>query len=117
LGRAQPLPAGEARAGNAKLAVPIAMGYRSGENPAQWKGAALSHLLPPISKVRTVEHHKAVPYKDVPALMAELRNNDSVSARALMFTILTVSRTGETRGAERAEIDKAQKVWVCHLSA
>ena len=68
-----------------------AMGYRSGENPAQWKGAALSHLLPPISKVRTVEHHKAVPYKDVPALMAELRQNDSMSARALMFT---VSRKG-----------------------
>ena len=29
-----------------------------------------------------------------------------------MFTILTVSRTGETRGAERAEIDKVQKLWV-----
>src|SRR5262249_22662881 len=31
-------------------------GFRSGENPARWKGH-LSHLLPARSKVRRIKHH------------------------------------------------------------
>jgi integrase len=88
-----------------------AMGYRSGDNPAQWKGGALPHLLPAIGKIAKVEHRKAVPYKEVPKLMAELRRNASTSARALMFTILTGARTSETREATHAEIDRTTKVW------
>ena len=87
-----------------------AMKFRSGDNPADWSGA-LGHLLPAISKVQTVVHHKAVPYDEVPALMAELRKNDSISAKALMFTILTVARTGESTGARWDEIDLDAKVW------
>jgi integrase len=87
------------------------MEYRSGDNPAQWKGGALPHLLPAIGKIAKVEHRKAVPYQDVPKLMAELRNNGSVSAKALMFTILTGARTTETREATYAEIDRKAKVW------
>ena len=64
-----------------------AMKFRSGDNPAAWNGA-LSHLLPATSKVQTIMHHKAVPYDELPALVAELRQNDSISAKALMFTIL-----------------------------
>jgi integrase len=88
-----------------------AMKYRSGDNPAAWDGA-LGHLLPPISRVQRIEHHKAMAYKDVPALMAELMQMDSESAKALAFTILTVARTGETIGAKPQEIDRAQKLWV-----
>jgi integrase len=88
-----------------------AMGYRSGPNPTQLRGGALEHLLPPIGKVQKVEHHKAVPYAEVPKLMRELRQNDSTSARALRFTILTASRTGEVREATWGEIDLEQKVW------
>ncbi|MBI4923072.1 MAG: integrase arm-type DNA-binding domain-containing protein [Devosia nanyangense] len=88
-----------------------AMGYRTGENPAQWKGGALPHLLPATGKVSKVEHRKAVPYQDVPKLMAELRKNGSTSAKALMFTILTGARTTETREATHAEIDRRAKVW------
>jgi integrase len=87
------------------------MKYRSGDNPAAWDGA-LGHLLPPISKVQKIEHHKAMAYKDVPALIAELTKNGSESARAIAFTILTVARTGETIGATHEEIDKEQKLWV-----
>lgn len=88
-----------------------AMKYRSGDNPAAWDGA-FGHLLPPISKVQKIEHHKALPCKDVPALMAELMQMDSESARALASIILTVARTGETIGATPKEIDKEQKLWV-----
>jgi integrase len=89
-----------------------AMGHRSGDNPAQWKGGALAHLLPPLSKVQRVEHHKAVPYAELPQVMSDLRKNGSVSAKALMFTILTVARTSETTHAERTEVDRKHKLWI-----
>jgi len=87
-----------------------AMKYRSGENPAAWTGA-LQHLLPATSSIQKVEHHKAVPYKEVPQVMADLRKADGIGAKALRFTILTVSRTGETLGAKRDEFDFGTKVW------
>jgi len=89
-----------------------AMNYRSGENPAAWAGGALQHLLPATSSIQKVEHHKAVPYKNVPQVMADLRKAGGVGAKALMFTILTVSRTGETLGAKPEEFDFENKVWI-----
>jgi integrase len=88
-----------------------AMKYRSGDNPAAWDGA-LSHLLPPLSKVRRIEHHKAMDYREVPKLVSDLLANGSESARALAFTILTAARTGETIGAVPAEIDVKGNLWV-----
>jgi len=88
-----------------------AMKHRTGGNPAAWTGA-LQHLLPATSSVQKVEHHKAVRYKDVPKLMIELRQNGSVSAKALMFTILTASRTSEVLGASWDEFDFDAKVWI-----
>ena len=43
--------------------------------------------------------------------MADLRNRDSISARALEFTILTAARTNEAIGAMSDEIDLKAKVW------
>ena len=47
-----------------------------------------------------VKHHAALPYADVPAFMVKLRANDSISARALEFTILNANRTGEVHRRE-----------------
>ena len=69
-------------------------GFREGENPARWKGH-LDHLLPARAKVQGVEHHAALPYREIPAFMAALRVQDGISARALEFAILTAGRTGE----------------------
>jgi integrase len=85
-------------------------GYRSGENPARWKGN-LDHLLPAKSKVRPVQHHPALPYSEIPAFMAEIRECPDGAARALEFTILTAARTNETIGATRAEIDPRENAW------
>ena len=89
-----------------------AMKYRPGPNPAAWKGGALSHLLPAISKVQKVEHHGATPYAEVPALVAELRARGTSSAKALLFTVLTAARTGETTGGVGTEIDGDGALWV-----
>ena len=65
--------------------------------------------LPTPGKSKRVEHHAALPWQEMPAFMAELRQRDGISARALEFTILTASRTGEVIGATWDEIDA--KVW------
>lgn len=83
---------------------------RDGENPARWKGL-LDKLLPPKSQVSPVTHHMALPYPDLPRFMAELRRRDSLSARALEYTILTAARTSDTIGAVPTEVDPAERTW------
>jgi integrase len=84
--------------------------YRSGENPARWKGY-LESLLPRKTKVRAVEHHAAVDYRLIGAFMGELRQQPGVAARGLEFAILTASRTGEVIGARWDEIDMNNRLW------
>lgn len=85
-------------------------GYRRGDNPARWKGY-LETVLPAKIKLQRVEHHPALPFREIPAFMEQLRERDSLSARALEFAILTACRTGEVRGARWSEIDLVQKTW------
>jgi integrase len=85
-------------------------GYRTGENPARWKGH-LAEVLPSRSDIAKPNHHAALPYADIGAFMVELRSRDAVAARALEFTILTAARTGETIGARVGELDLKEKIW------
>ena len=85
-------------------------GYRTGENPARWKGH-LDHILPARTKVQKVKHHPALPYREVGAFMAALQTQEGMGARALEFAILCASRSGEVRGATWSEIDLNTKVW------
>jgi integrase len=48
---------------------------------------------------------------EITALIASLREEPSIPARALEFTILTAARSGEVLGACWSEIDLAGKVW------
>jgi integrase len=85
-------------------------GWRTGENPARWRGH-LENILPARSKVARVEHHAALPYSELGDFMTALRQQGGVAARALEFTILTAARTGEAIGARWSEIDLAAKIW------
>jgi integrase len=75
---------------------------RRGENPARWRGH-LENLL--AGRKCSTKHHAALPYDQMPEFMQELRQRDSLSARALEFCILTAARTGEVIGATWDEID------------
>ncbi|AMM84142.1 integrase arm-type DNA-binding domain-containing protein [Martelella sp. AD-3] len=86
-----------------------ARGLRDGENPARWRGH-LDNILPKREKL-TRGHHAAMPYKDVPAFFQRLSASNGVGARALAFTILTGSRTGEVMGALWDEFDLDEAVW------
>lgn len=84
-------------------------GLRAGENAARWRGH-LEHLLPKPGKLLR-GHHPALPYAELPIFMAKLRERGAVAARALEFTILTVTRTGEVLGATWGEVDLEKAVW------
>ena len=92
------------------LAWATVRGFRSGDNPARWRGH-LQEMFPAVGKIAKVNHHEAMPYVEVPGFMAKLRERDHLAARALEFTILTAARTGETLGARWDEIDLAADTW------
>jgi integrase len=103
-------------------------GYRSGENPARWRGH-LKEALASRSVESAVKHHDALPYAAMPEFMAAVRDKSGVSARALEFTILAAARTGEVIGARWSEISeveieigegdrkRAEKIWVWQIPA
>lgn len=87
-----------------------ARGLRTGENPARWRGH-LDHLLARRAKA-TKRHHSAMPYDEVPAFVAKLRERPALAALALEFAILTAARSGEALGARWAEIDRKAGLWI-----
>lgn len=84
--------------------------YRTGENPARWKGH-LENLLATISKSSRTKNHPSLPWHCIGAFMLALRAREGVSARAVEFAILTACRSGEVRGARWAEFDTVGKLW------
>ena len=84
--------------------------WRTGENPARWRGH-IANMLPRAAKIAKVEHHAALPWREIGAFVDDLRKRPAVAARALEFTVLTAARTGETLGAQWSEIDINAKLW------
>ena len=85
-------------------------GYRSGENPARWKGH-LAEVLPAHGKIAKPKHHAALPYAKIGDFLMHLRSHGGIAARALEFLILTTARTGEVIGAQWSEFDLDAGVW------
>lgn len=84
-------------------------GYRTGENPARWRGN-LKELLPKKGD-KAVVHHPAVAVEDVAGWWRELLRCGGVGALALRFLTLTCARSGEVRGAVWREIDMDAGRW------
>lgn len=96
----------------AVLDVARSKGFRTGENPVV--AIRDARVLPKI-KARA-EHHKAMDWRDVPAFYADLKSRDAMAAKALMFTCLTASRTGEVLGARWEEFDFDAMLWTVPAS-
>ncbi len=92
-----------------------ARGYRTGENPARWRGH-LDMLLPRLSKKGRVKHHTAMPFSGVPAFVSRLRTIPGAAARCLEFVILTTARTSEATNAMPEEFDIANATWTIPAS-
>lgn len=91
------------------LDVARSKGFRSGENPVT--AIKDAHVLPHVKS--KPKHHLAMQWKGVPAFYADLRSRNAMSAKALMFTCLTGSRTGEVLGLRWEEIDFEERLWIC----
>ena len=94
----------------AVIAWATVSGYRSGDNPACWKGN-LEHVLAKPSKVRRRSHFRALPWKEAGEFIEKLRLRDGIGALALEFAILTCARSLEVRGATWGEVDLDAAVW------
>jgi len=72
--------------------------YRTGENPARWRGH-LDKLFPKRSKVQKVRNHPALAYAELPAFMETLRARNGTAPKALELIILTGARESEVTNA------------------
>jgi integrase len=97
------------------LSFATVQGWRSGPNPAAWRGH-LQLTLPPVRKVRPKQHFAALDWREAPAFMTTLREQNGMGARALEFAILTAARSGEVRGVTWDEIDLDRAVWTIPAS-
>jgi integrase len=86
-------------------------GFRTGDNPARWKGH-ISEVLAAPRTIAKIAHHPALPFAELPSFLAELRQREGVSARALEFLILTAARTGEVNAARWDEINFDDAMWM-----
>ncbi len=93
----------------AVLDVAKSKGFRSGENPVT--AISDARIMPKVTE--KPKHHKAMRWQDVPAFYADLRSRNAMAAKALMFTCLAASRTGEVLGLKWGEIDLDGRLWTC----
>ena len=61
-----------------------ARGYRTGENPARWR-SHIENLLPARSRVRTVEHHRALSYSEIGLFVLACGNSQAWPALRSSF--------------------------------
>lgn len=88
-----------------------ALGKRTGENPARWRGH-LEQILPKRSRARRVKHHPALPYTQMHDFMPKLRAREAQAARVLHLLILTGVRTSEALLARPEEFDLGKRLWI-----
>ena len=86
----------------------MGQGWRS-ENPAE----AITKALPKHDRSK-VQHRKALPYDQVAAALSRVRNSDAgaVTKLAFEFSVLTATRSIETREATWSEMDVVRREWV-----
>ncbi len=84
-----------------------ASGYRSGDNAVD----GVSKVLPKVRQ--TARHHAALPYRDVPIFIQDLRKLNTGDSVKLAFEllILTAARTSEVLQARWTEIDEDEATW------
>jgi len=94
-----------------KIVIDVAKskGFREGENPVT--SIKDAQVLPKVKA--KAKHHAAMKWQDVPSFFDDLRNREAMAAKALMFTCLTGSRTGEVLGMRWDEIDIEARLWTC----
>jgi integrase len=77
-------------------------------NPA----AAIKRKMAETQVKRERGRFAALPYREAPAFLAQIREQQGIAARCLELAMLTAARTGEVLGAVWPEFDLEAGVWV-----
>jgi integrase len=87
-----------------------ARGYCTPE-PRLWVDVGVS--LPKASRIQKVDHYPAAAYADVAGIVKKVNASAATAGMkaAVVFTILTAVRSGESRNATWDEIDLARRTW------
>jgi integrase len=85
-------------------------GYRSGDNPAAWRGN-LKHVLAAPNKVAPTENYPSLQLDDAARWWEALQAREGMGAAALAFQALTATRTSAVRLATWDEIDLERGLW------
>lgn len=85
-------------------------GYRTGDNPAAWRGNLELALSAP-GKIAPKKHYPALQLDDAARWWRDVQSRDGIGATALAFQALTASRTGAVRFATWDEIDLDARLW------
>lgn len=96
------------------FAYAIAEGLYHEGNPASWKGN-LEMNLPPVRKVRKEVHFSSIPHEELKKVIHKVELSKA-SGKAVLFGILTATRSCEFTQAQWKEIDFINKVWNCPTS-
>lgn len=88
----------------------VAMEYVSGDNPANYNGP-LGVLLKTLGPPKTCKNRGALLPEEVPEFVMELYHLNRLSAKALLFAILTANRLTPVTMAKWEDIDLQKKVW------
>ena len=86
----------------------IVHNHRNAANPAG------KHILVGLPKVkRAKEHHRALPYAEVPAALhkVSLSTANPLTRLGFRFLVLTAARSGEVRLADWSEVDFNNRMW------
>lgn len=92
-----------------RVATVLDWAYANGMRPSEAPLRSVNKGLP--KQPKSDNHFAALPYIEVPTLMGNLAQSDSVGRLALQFTILTAARSGEVRHADWAEISEDFSTW------
>jgi integrase len=104
------------------LSAAEARGWRSGANPARWKGGLEVLLSAPAVAAKmsrkargNAEHEPALPWQQLPEFFVALRaysgRNGRLTADAVEFGCLTASRPAMVLGATMQEFDLQARLW------
>jgi integrase len=92
-----------------RIGTVLNFAHSKGWRPAEAPGKSVSMGL---AKRKAGGNYAAMPYVDVPAFVSALRASPETLGRlALLFTIYTAARSGETRHARWSHIDLEQQLW------
>jgi integrase len=85
-------------------------GYRSGDNPAAWRGN-LKHVLAAPNKVAPTENYPSLQLDDAARWWEALQAREGMGAAALAFQAMTATRSGAVRYATWDEVDLERGLW------